>query len=228
MRPIDAALETLAEIADNGGAIPSSWLEVVATHELNPEWSIARQDLAVIINILRKLAPCKFLEIGAGLSTPVLYSYNPNGLNISLEDSHDWIIKVRESLPGGNGIILSYDNVSVENKHRQRTNWKAKIKKLAGYSEKELRVPYYMLQKRVLIPDWLWTIQFDVILIDGPLGEGPGRSGTSLLAAKLAHPTSVIFADDSVNRPYEMDKIIAFFPDRYIHSLAGGKLSILV
>jgi hypothetical protein len=227
MKPIDAAMETLTDIADNHGAIPPEWIDLVKDHELS-DWSLLREDLAIIVNILQKLAPCKFLEIGAGMTTPILYSHNPNGLNISLEDSGEWMTKVKSSLPVGNGIVLTYSHAAVESKDKQRTDWKARLKKTVGYNDQDLTVPYYMLQKRALIPDWLWTIQFDVILVDGPFGFGPGRSGTSMLASKLSSPTSVIFIDDAVNRPHEMEKVLNFFPDRYLHSFPDSKLTILV
>lgn len=228
MRPIDAALEVLVAIADNDGQVPQLWIQQVLHHELSPDMSLERHDLAVIVRVLQMLAPCRFLEIGAGSSTPVLFGYNPNGLNISLEDSSEWVANVRPTVPGGTGIVLKYDNFAVENPNVLRADWRAKVKKIAGYDDAQLRVPYHLLQKRAVIPDWLWSIEFDVILVDGPFGFGPGRSGTTLLASRLSTPTSVVFVDDAVNRPHEMEKVLGFMPDRYPHSFAGGRLTMLV
>jgi len=233
MRAIDTVLEALTAISENDNQLPQTWLQQVDSYEAG-DMGLAKVDLALLLHVIERTAPCKLLEIGAGNSTPLLFGRNKNGLNISLEDNPEWVEKVDSRLEYGSGTVISYSNEAVQHESvlPYRYDWKAQVKRIAGYSEEDLQVKdLRLLQKRVLIPDWLWSISFDIILVDGPFGgnwESHGRSGTTMLASKLSEPTGIIFIDDVPSRPHEMQNITTFFAGRYLYTSPSQRLIIAI
>jgi hypothetical protein len=230
MNACDAAMRVIGEIVENNDKLPTEWMNAVESYQPS-DFSLHVEDVAIISQVIKLISPCKLLEIGSGRSTAFLFDRNRNGLNVSLEDNHDWLVNVADELRSGLGLLINYSHQTIETAPDEPVSMKKRIRSLLQ-SDSTSQLDEQYLQKRAIIPDWLWTIEFDLIIVDGPYGAAPtapGRSGTILLSSKLASSKSVIFIDDAPNKQrLENRWIEAFLSSRFEWTTPSDNLCILI
>ena len=104
--------------------------------------------------LLLSLSPCNFLVFGLGDDSHLWQEVNSDGKNIFLEDDADWISRFEDS-----GLDI------------RKVNYKTQIKDVneIGFDEKILSLD---------LPEDIRETEWDLILVDAPLGHGPPTPGS--------------------------------------------------
>lgn len=159
----------------------------------NPGQGSARE-YEYIYETIRRRAPANVLSFGVGRDSGLWCEANPGGRTVFLESDPDWIVRVQESTPG-----LEIHQV--------------------GYRTRRWQWPYlYVLSSRAVmndLADFIWETDWDVIIVDGPVGNGtrtPGRMASIITAGRLKLARdSRIFVHD-VDRAVERRFAARFLP----------------
>ena len=143
-----------------------------------------------IAKLLSKLAPCNFLVFGLGDDSYLWQEINSEGTNIFLEDDADWIDKFKES-------ILDIRKVTYTTQIKDVNDIQFNTDLLALNLDDDIR-----------------KINWDLILVDAPLGhgppnpkspwkntqgrpfKGPGRMSSIFEASRLIGDSGYIIVDD--------------------------------
>jgi hypothetical protein len=150
-------------------------------------------------------APCRLLVFGVGNDTPLWCEANDRGTTVFVEDSQEWIAKVRSQLGDLNVDIRTCSYIS-----RVSDLWSL------IYASARIRS----------MPEWLRHTEWNVIIIDGPMGylpEHPGRLQPIAWASQLANEHSQevdVFVHDS-DRLLERLAGLRFFGATRLSSITG-------
>ena len=137
-------------------------------------------EYSAIAEELQARGPCSLLVFGLGKDTPLWSDLNQNGKTAFLEGDARWIAKMRTA---------AIDVHWVE--YTTRLEQAEELKKREG-------IP-------MLLPSQVRQRVWDVILVDAPPGEAPGRPGrfqSIYEASRLAAPDACVFVHD-IDRPVE-------------------------
>jgi len=155
------------------------------------------------------MSPCNLLVFGLGGDSYFWNSLNENGRTIFIEDDSEWVEKFKE---------LSLNIELVEYKTS------AKDYKDLNFNAEKLRLN---------LPKRIRGIEWDVVVVDGPLGhgppsrefKGPGRMQSIFTAWELLKPGGICIVDD-----YERDieKLYSnhFFGEDRIYQVIDEKIAI--
>lgn len=137
----------------------------------NNPGQMSYEEYAKISNILNKKGTCNFLVFGVGFDSMHWMKINKNGKIVFLEDNESWLKKIKENVPNIEAHLIKYVT-----KRRDSEALLSQYKK--GYN--------YL---NINLPDLVYEVDWDVILVDGPGGYGsdtPGRMQSIYMAFKLA------------------------------------------
>lgn len=140
--------------------------------------TLSLEAIAYLQELLEKIRPLNIIEYGSGLSTLVISEYldsQPGSRLISIEDSREYLKKTRELTGESENIKYYYCPI---------TSFNYKFKQFSTYKDNYLNS---------LKSD----INFDFILIDGPLGYLYGREAPLYQIRKFITSKSIIILDDS-------------------------------
>ena len=144
---------------------------------------MSMQHIRLIYKIVKRKSPCNFLVFGVGKDSYIWNNANKNGNTVFLENLENWADK----FDGLNVVKVSYKTTVLD------------------YPD-NLNEDKLMLD----LPDDVLRTQWDVIVVDSPLGHtwpcgcgvcskeniAPGRMSSIYTASKLAAAESVIVLDD--------------------------------
>lgn len=129
---------------------------------------------------IEKAKPCNLLVFGLGEDSFLWNELNEEGNTVFLEDNLEWIRKINQE------EILNVFQVDYHTKVEEAFEY--------GYDVSSLRMD---LPESVKSHDW------DIILVDAPLGHqpprswsGPGRMSSIYEASVLIRPNGLVFVDD--------------------------------
>jgi glucuronoxylan 4-O-methyltransferase len=134
-------------------------------------------ELSVIINIIKRRAPCNFLIFGLGNDSLFWESINRSGKTVFLEDNEDWIQKISKQDATIRIYLIDYKS--------QLTQWQAL-----------LNSPHLL---NIDLPREIENESWNIILVDSPEGwrhDKPGRMKSIYLASQLGKNNSDIFVHD--------------------------------
>ncbi|KAJ1273193.1 hypothetical protein BS78_06G260300 [Paspalum vaginatum] len=169
-----------------------------ATHRMSDT------DIRAISSVLRARAPCNLLVFGLGAESPLWLALNHGGRTVFLEENEFYVKYLEPRHPG----LEAYD-VSYTTKVRDFRDLLAAARAARG---KECRPVQNLLfsECRLAIndlPNDLYDVAWDVVLVDGPSGwnpTSPGRMPSIFTTAVLARsgataakgrPTDVLVHD---------------------------------
>lgn len=144
----------------------------------NDKIQLSQYQTQVIGGAIRSRSPgCKLLVFGVGNDTPLWLALNPDGETHFLESDENWIATVRERISG----------ISIG----QFPDHGTTVQGSATMGADDL--------SRFPPPPHLSSSEWDVILVDGPLGYAnnhPGRAVSIYWASKFASERTHVFVDD--------------------------------
>jgi len=169
--------------------------------------------------LLLSLAPCNFLVFGLGDDSHLWHEVNSEGKNIFLEDDSEWISRFEDS-----GLDI------------RKVNYKTQIKDVneIGFDEKILSLD---------LPEDIRETEWDLILVDAPLGhgpptpgspwentpgrpfKGPGRMSSIYEASRLVKKNGHVVVDD-MSRHVEFLYSMNFLGQKNLKTLVENKVGI--
>ncbi|XP_062226945.1 protein IRX15-LIKE-like [Phragmites australis] len=168
-----------------------------ATHRMSDT------DIRAIAAVLRARAPCNFLVFGLGAESPLWLALNHGGRTVFLDENEFYVKYLEPRHPG----LEAYD-ISYTTKVR---DFRDLLQAARASRAKECRPVQNLLfsECRLAIndlPNDLYDVAWDVVLIDGPSGwnpTSPGRMPSIFTTAVLARsgataakgPTDVLLHD---------------------------------
>ena len=159
------------------------------------EVQISRGQMFAIASVLAAYGrEANFLVFGCGNDSPLWQQLNGLGYTLFVENHPAWLTRTKRRFPQLNIEPISYDGRTVADS--------------LPLVESELSL--------YPVPDVLRSADWDVILVDSPMGHKPDRPGRSLSiywASQIARDSTQVFVDD-YNRELERTYADHFFRSR--------------
>ncbi|WVZ87438.1 hypothetical protein U9M48_034074 [Paspalum notatum var. saurae] len=174
--------------AAGGGGLPLPVFDALVHYASisNATHRMSDTDIRAISSVLRARAPCNLLVFGLGAESPLWLALNHGGRTVFLEENEFYVKYLEPRHPG----LEAYD-VSYTTKVRDFRDLLAAARAARG---KECRPVQNLLfsECRLAIndlPNDLYDVAWDVVLVDGPSGwnpTSPGRMPSIFTTAVLA------------------------------------------
>ncbi len=148
-------------------------------------------EILCMARVIEEKRPCRLLVFGLGNDSMFWSLMNRCGETVFIEDHPVWFSRVTRLNPSINAFLIEYKTVLIE--------WR----ELLNYPE-FLRMDF---------PEDIGEKQWDVILVDGPVGwnnSAPGRMKSIFAAGNLRNSSADVFVHDC-NREMEQS-----YSDRYL------------
>ncbi|KAH7285191.1 hypothetical protein KP509_33G017200 [Ceratopteris richardii] len=174
-----------------------------ATSRETPQQTYA--EIMITLNILDRRCPCNFLVYGLGHDSLLWESLNQGGLTVFLEEDPQWLNQMKAEHPSLQAFLVKYPTTMQE---ADKLLPYAKDKQNCSPRDDLLKSECKLALKT--LPRHVYDIEWDVIMIDAPMGffpQAPGRMSpiyTSAIMAKAKaknKPTDILLHD--VDRPVE-------------------------
>jgi glucuronoxylan 4-O-methyltransferase len=153
---------------------------------------LSMNEMSAIADEIVKQCPCRLLVFGVGWDSMVWMKLNRKGTTLFLENNEEWFDRIRYVNPELNGYLVAY-----QTKLAEWQKWIANADQL-----------------RMVLPPEVVGQQWDIILVDAPLGveapDAPGRMQSIYMAAQLIKKGGVVFVHDCDR---EVERICS---DRYL------------
>ena len=145
---------------------------------------MTEEEYGAIADELQARGPCSLLVFGLGKDSSLWIDVNKSGRTVFLEHDWRWVERARKESADIDALVVEYHTRLADIEH-------LKIKPMIDLAMK--------------LPGCVRTLQWDVILVDAPPGDGPQRPGrmqSIYEASRLAAPDACVFVHD-VLRPAE-------------------------
>ncbi|KAL5208627.1 hypothetical protein ABZP36_033062 [Zizania latifolia] len=152
----------------------------------NSTASMPEEDVRAIASVLRRRAPCRLLVFGLGAETPLWRALNHGGRTVFLDENPYYVAHLESAHPGLEAYDVAYATTVREFPNlldAARASQAADCRPVQNllFSDCHLAIND--------LPNQLYDVSWDVILVDGPSGftEGsPGRIAAIFSAAVMA------------------------------------------
>ncbi|KAG6469306.1 protein IRX15-LIKE-like [Zingiber officinale] len=152
----------------------------------NTSEKMEEEDMRAVAGVIRRRAPCNLLVFGIGHETPLWRALNHGGRTVFVGESEYLVGRAEGLNPGLEAFDVAFITTVRETPEllatarRQRRGECRPVQNLL-YSDCRLAVND--------LPNQLYGVEWDVILVDGPQGnapETPGRAASIFTAAVMA------------------------------------------
>ena len=180
--------------ASRGGALKNHFLRDALAREELGVWALDADTLNFLERVIQAGRPRTVLEFGAGLSTLCLARYlaeawpDAPGVLVYSVEQNEWQVEQSRVRLAGLGLA---DRASII--HAPLTHVR-----IEGIEAECYGLPSTTLSA------WLGAARPDLILVDGPSGDGCVRFGTLPLVKDYVNPGASFFLDDAL-RPEERE-----------------------
>ncbi|KAM0885205.1 hypothetical protein ACQ4PT_012564 [Festuca glaucescens] len=180
-----------ASAGASGGGLPAyvfdALVRYAAAAGANSTASMPEEDVRAIASVLRRRAPCNLMVFGLGAETPLWRALNHGGRSVFLDENPFYVAHME----GAHGPGLEAYDVAYATAVRElpdlldaaRASRRAECRPVQNLLFSECRLAITDL------PNGLYDVAWDVVLVDGPHGyaEGsPGRMAAIYSAAVMA------------------------------------------
>ncbi|THU53939.1 hypothetical protein C4D60_Mb10t19690 [Musa balbisiana] len=230
-----SAVTSSSSVSSGPSPLPAPVYDALVNYAVssNSTGKMTEGDLRAIAAVLRQRGPCNLLVFGIGHETPLWRALNHGGRTVFVDENEYYVAHVEGRNPG----LEAYD-VSYTTKVRE-------MPELIAAARQHLRGECRPVQNLLFsdcplaindLPNQLYDVAWDVILVDGPKGFSaaePGRMSAIFTAAVMARssaraPVDVLVHD--YNRKVEKLCSAEFLcPDNLVaatrslgHFLIGG------
>ncbi|XP_047075899.1 protein IRX15-LIKE-like [Lolium rigidum] len=180
-----------ASAGASGGALPAHVFDALVRYAAaagaNSTASMPEEDVRAIAAVLRRRAPCNLLVFGLGAETPLWRALNHGGRTVFLDENPFYVAHMEGAHgPGLEAYDVAYATAVRELPdllHAARASRRAECRPVQNLLYSECRLAITDL------PNALYDVAWDVVLVDGPHGyaEGsPGRMAAIYSAAVMA------------------------------------------
>ncbi|CAN6277611.1 unnamed protein product [Urochloa humidicola] len=178
-----------AAAATAGGALPRYVFDALVQYAAaagNATGCMPEHDVRAIASVLRRRAPCNLLVFGLGGETPLWRALNHGGRTVFLDENPYYVEHLEGRYPGLEAYDVAYATAVRELPgllDAARAARAAECRPVQNLLFSECRLAINDL------PNQLYDVAWDVILVDGPRGfaEGsPGRMSAIYSAAVMA------------------------------------------
>ncbi|CAD6248020.1 unnamed protein product [Miscanthus lutarioriparius] len=152
----------------------------------NSSSSMPEPDVRAIASVLRRRAPCNLLVFGLGAETPLWRALNHGGRTVFLDENPYYVVHLEGKHPGLEAYDVAYATAVRELPDlldAARAARAAECRPVQNLLFSECRLAINDL------PNQLYDVAWDVILVDGPRGftqGSPGRMSAIYSAAVMA------------------------------------------
>ena len=165
------------DIEDGEASSGESFLNAVLRDNYNPDAQMSHIQIEAVSAAIRSRGPhCNMLVFGLGNDSPLWANLNNDGYTLFFENAPQWIAKVQSQHPELNIEQMDYPSTVV-----------ASMQNPAA------------LVRSAQLPESVKARQWDVILVDGPMGwmpNLPGRALPLVWTALVAKNDTHVFVDD--------------------------------
>ncbi len=197
--PLSQCSAEIVEITQSGGqashAVEESAISEIFRRHYSNDTQMSAPQIEAIAGAIKSRGPhCNMLVFGLGNDSPLWAALNANGYTLFLEDVGDWIAKILSVHPTLDVQRVSYAGTTV-----------ASAMQNPNQTIETAKAPAFLLER-----DW------DVIIIDGPMGYAPGLPGRALpicWSRQISRRSTHIFVDD-YDRKLEQAYADFLFKDR--------------
>ncbi|CAL9760930.1 unnamed protein product [Musa acuminata subsp. burmannicoides] len=190
-----ASSSSTAAVASAGAAsygkpspLPAPVFDALVNYAVssNSTGKMSEEDLRAVAGVLRRRAPCNLLVFGIGHETPLWRALNHGGRTVFLDENEYYVARVEGRNPGLEAYDVAYTTKVREMRdllaaaRRQRRGECRPVQNLL-FSDCRLAIND--------LPNQLYDVAWDVILVDGPKGHTPampGRMSAIFTAAVMA------------------------------------------
>ncbi|KAG0479506.1 hypothetical protein HPP92_010144 [Vanilla planifolia] len=161
---------------------------------------MSESDLRAVAGVIRHRAPCNLLVLGLGPESLLWRALNHGGRTVFVDENQYYIAHFEERHPGIEGYDVAY-TTKVSELHDLLT---AAREQVAGECRPVQNLLFSDCRLGINdLPNHIYDVAWDVILVDGPRGyspASPGRMSTIFTAGVLARsgdagPTDVLVHD---------------------------------
>ncbi|XP_071686697.1 glucuronoxylan 4-O-methyltransferase 1-like [Rutidosis leptorrhynchoides] len=131
------------------------------------------KEISVSLRVLNKKSPCNFLVFGLGYDSPMWATLNQGGRTVFLEEDKSWIQQIQGKFPTLESYHVVYDTKVNRASDLMEIGKREECKRVG-----DPRVSECELSLKRNLPDEVYDVEWDLIMVDAPTGyhdEAPGR-----------------------------------------------------
>jgi hypothetical protein len=154
-----------ASARDGGGAgLPGHVFDALVQYAANSTASMPGADVRAVAAVLKRRAPCSLLVFGLGGETPLWRALNHGGRTVFLDENQYYVAHLEGRHPGLEAYDVAYTTTVREFSDLLEAARAAECRHVQNLLFSDCRLAINDL------PNQLYDVPWDVILVDGPRG----------------------------------------------------------
>ncbi|KVH98239.1 glucuronoxylan 4-O-methyltransferase 1-like [Cynara cardunculus var. scolymus] len=191
-----------------------------ATSNITPQQTY--KEISVSLRVLTKKSPCNFLVFGLGYDSPMWANLNHGGRTVFLEEDKSWIQQIQSKFPTLESYHVVYDTKVARAGDLLEMGRREECQVIG-----DPRVSGCELALKGNLPEEIYEVDWDLIMVDAPTGYHDGAPGrmkaiytAGLMGRNRAEGQTEVFVHD-VDRVVEDEFSKVFLCERYMTEQEG-------